>query len=220
MLGANLARPDQTLAAGPPVITQVVVVFIGTDLQNVVQVKLGETRMAFNKDALSFIVHTGAQPGDIAVVTRFQITDTRIRFEVTPSPYPSGLISISPGSIRGNAPGSEPVPITGVVKRDLLFWRGELKAIAVETAAVEPPGTGAPIPDGPPLLSIALSAGKTVEITWPAAANGIVETIEDLDSGNWLPVPGAPVLMNGANRLSIPTAPGNRFFRLNAGQSR
>jgi hypothetical protein len=71
-----------------------------------------------------------------------------------------------------------------------------------------------------PLLSISLTAGKSVEITWPAAANGIVETIEDLNSGNWLPVPGAPVLMNGANRLLFPTAPGNRFFRLNAGQSR
>jgi hypothetical protein len=187
--------------SGPP---GTVVRLIGTDLQNVVQVELENARMAFNKDSLSFIVHTGAQPGMIRVVTRFQRTYFPVQFEVTPSPYPSGLIRISPGTIRGNAPGSEPVPITGAVKRDMHFSRGELKATPVETA---------------PLLSISLTAGKSVEITWPVA-NGVVETIEDLNSGNWLPVPGAPVLINGANRLSIHTEPGNRFFRLNAGQSR
>ena len=55
----------------------------------------------------------------------------------------------------------------------------------------------------------------TVTVSWPADPGSELEFSPTLDTPNWQPVDGTPVLGNdGRFHLSVPVAEGGEFFRL------
>ena len=65
-----------------------------------------------------------------------------------------------------------------------------------------------------PGLNISLS-GTEVLLLWPATgARFVLETSENLSSGSWAPVAQTAIVENGQRKLTLPAAPGNRFYRL------
>lgn len=71
------------------------------------------------------------------------------------------------------------------------------------------------VPDGRPILNIALSQPNQVVISWPAATtNYVLETADGLPASSWIAVTNAPFLLNGQMAVMLHPTAGTRLFRM------
>ena len=61
----------------------------------------------------------------------------------------------------------------------------------------------------------ALAIGLNVSITWPVSADTyLLESRPQADTGTWIPVTNAPVVINGVNTVILPPSNSQQFYQL------
>jgi hypothetical protein len=122
---------------------------------------------------------------------------------------PRDEIDTEPGTITGTTPQVDPEPINGAAPRDVIDTEPGTITGVVPQAQPQPVILLSPSTLG------SNSAGKTIEIIWPASMQShVLEMTDDLSRGQWTPVNQTPATANGKKRLLLPAGSEKCFFRL------
>jgi hypothetical protein len=67
-----------------------------------------------------------------------------------------------------------------------------------------------------PQLRIVLTSTNTVVLAWPnsAASSFVLQQTDTVDSGNWMPVPDTPDIVNNEKQVTLAPSATTQFFRL------
>jgi hypothetical protein len=180
-----------------------------------------------NENALSFslnfdpaiLIFTGATTGNAVSVGTLNVNDKQaseghlamaLALAVNQT-FAAGSKQVVQVSFRASAIASGN---TSVAFSDQPVPRGvsDPNAVAVEATYVD-----ATIQVNPkPVLKI-LAAGKSINLSWPASADGFVlqeSSDAKLSAGSWTTVATPPTIMNNENVISVPSGATNTFYRL------